>query len=34
VDGAMVRIPHDSINRAKLRVTIDFSKEGTGEDGI
>jgi ribosome maturation factor RimP len=33
-DGAMVRIPFDSINRAKLRVTIDFSKEGTGEDGI
>jgi ribosome maturation factor RimP len=34
VDGAMVRIPHDSITRAKLRVTIDFSKEGTADDGI
>jgi ribosome maturation factor RimP len=34
VDGAMVRVPHDSITRAKLRVTIDFSKEGTADDGI
>jgi ribosome maturation factor RimP len=33
-DGTMLRIPHDSINRAKLRVTIDFSKEGTADDGI
>jgi ribosome maturation factor RimP len=33
-DGVMVRIPHDSITRAKLRVTIDFSKEGTADDGI
>ena len=34
VDGTMVRIPHDSITRAKLRVTFDFSKEGTADDGI
>jgi len=34
VDGQSVRIPHDSITRAHLRVTIDFSKEGTGDDGI
>ncbi len=33
-DGAMIRIPFDSISRAKLRVTIDFSKEGTADDGI
>jgi ribosome maturation factor RimP len=33
-DGAMVRLPFDSISRAKLRVTIDFSKEGTADDGI
>jgi ribosome maturation factor RimP len=34
VDGETVRIPHGSITRAHLRVTIDFSKEGTGDDGI
>jgi ribosome maturation factor RimP len=34
VDGGAVRIPHASITRAHLRVTIDFSKEGTGDDGI
>ena len=33
-DGETVRIPHDRITRAHLRVTIDFSKEGTGDDGI
>jgi len=33
-DGTILRIPHDSITRAKLRVTIDFSKEGTADDGI
>jgi ribosome maturation factor RimP len=33
-DGQIVRIPHDRITRAHLRVTIDFSKEGTGDDGI
>jgi ribosome maturation factor RimP len=33
-DGAMIRIPHDSITRAKLRVMFDFSKEGTADDGI
>jgi ribosome maturation factor RimP len=33
-DGHPVRIPHDRITRAHLRVTIDFSKEGTGDDGI
>jgi ribosome maturation factor RimP len=31
---ATVRIPHGSITRANLRVTIDFSKEGTADDGI
>jgi ribosome maturation factor RimP len=34
VGGETVRIPHDRITRAHLRVTIDFSKEGTGDDGI
>ncbi len=34
VEGATVRVPHDRITRANLRVTIDFSKEGTGDDGI
>jgi len=34
VDGETVRIPHKSITRAHLRVTIDFSKEGTADDGI
>jgi ribosome maturation factor RimP len=34
VGGEAVRIPHDRITRAHLRVTIDFSKEGTGDDGI
>jgi ribosome maturation factor RimP len=33
-DGATFRIPHDRITRAHLRVTFDFSKEGTGDDGI
>jgi ribosome maturation factor RimP len=33
-DGTTVPIPHTSITRANLRVTIDFSKEGTGDDGI
>ena len=33
-DQATLRIPHASITRANLRVTIDFSKEGTGDDGI
>jgi ribosome maturation factor RimP len=33
-DGETVRIPHGRITRAHLRVTIDFSKEGTGDDGI
>jgi ribosome maturation factor RimP len=33
-EGTSVRIPHDRITRANLRVTIDFSKEGTGDDGI
>jgi ribosome maturation factor RimP len=33
-DGATTRIPHDRITRANLRVTIDFSQEGTGDDGI
>jgi ribosome maturation factor RimP len=34
VDGTVARIPYDSITRAHLRVTIDFSKEGTADDGI
>jgi ribosome maturation factor RimP len=34
VDGETLRIPHDRITRAHLRVTFDFSKEGTGDDGI
>jgi ribosome maturation factor RimP len=29
-----LRVPHASITRANLRVTIDISKEGTGDDGI
>jgi ribosome maturation factor RimP len=33
-DSGTVTIPHDRITRANLRVTIDFSKEGTGDDGI
>jgi ribosome maturation factor RimP len=34
VDGTAVRIPHAAITRANLRAEIDFSKEGTAEDGI
>lgn len=34
VEGTPVRIPHAAIKRANLRVEIDFSKEGTAEDGI
>jgi ribosome maturation factor RimP len=34
VDGTTVRIPFARITRANLRVTIDFSKEGTADDGI
>lgn len=33
-DGTTVRIPHGSITRARLRVEIDFSKEGTADDGV
>jgi ribosome maturation factor RimP len=29
-----LRIPHSSITRANLCVTIDMTKEGTGDDGI
>jgi ribosome maturation factor RimP len=34
LDGETVRVPHDRITRANLRVAIDFSREGTGDDGI
>ena len=33
-EGTEARVPYASITRANLRVTIDFSKEGTGDDGI
>lgn len=34
LDGSTVRIPHGSIHKARLRVEIDFSKEGTADDGV
>jgi ribosome maturation factor RimP len=34
VDGTAVRVPHSSVSRANLRAEIDFSKEGTAEDGV
>lgn len=34
VDGDTVHIPHSAISRAHLRVQIDFSKEGTADDGL
>lgn len=34
VDGESVRIPHSAITKARLRVEIDFSKEGTAADGL
>jgi len=34
LDDRTVRIPHSAITRAHLRVEIDFSKEGTADDGI
>lgn len=33
-DGTTVRIPHGSVTRARLRVEIDFSREGTADDGV
>jgi ribosome maturation factor RimP len=30
VDGSTVRLPYDNLSRARLRVEIDFSDEGTG----
>jgi len=34
VDGTTVRVPHSAITRARLRVEIDLSKEGTAADGL
>jgi ribosome maturation factor RimP len=34
VEGETVRIPHESIRRAHLRVTIDFSERKDDDDGL
>lgn len=34
VEGETVRIPFAEIKKARLQVQIDFSKEGTDDDGI
>jgi len=34
VDGETVHIPYAAIKKAHLRVEIDFSKEGTADDGL
>lgn len=34
VDGTTIRVPLRTITKARLRAEIDFSKEGTAEDGL
>lgn len=34
VDGTTIRVPLRTITKARLRAEIDFSREGTAEDGL